>query len=802
MANINNIDAVNYVISATDTSQAAVDSALSGVKKLGSGVDSFEARVKSQFEKIKSHWMGISASIYAAYQTLSKAWDLMERAAQFEQSKAAFHSMVVSMGADADRLFNELKEKSGGLIDNKALVESANRAMSLGIPLSKLGDLMEIARAKARDMGISATQAFNDIATGVGRASPLILDNLGLVMKVESANQRMAADLGKTVEQLTDKEKKLAVLNATLEAGREALSRYNMSQLTTKEKMEKLMATVNNLQLVMGTVLLRAFGIAMGALQGFAAACMTVVYGVFKIGEAFTWVMSKLPGPHQSEWKASFDNMKILSEAAWKTATDLAQKGQDNIVSAFTKSADLASAMKQKLPGTEEAGLDTAKLDKIKSLNEQIRAQTAKSELDERQHIQWQANEWRKAGADKILIQKWTNAEIAKLDEKQAKETIGKIEKAAKEWQKKEEESAIAQARSNERLLKSRLDYEQKIDDYQKRSGAITDEEYTERKFDRERQIYQQQVQTLNVQLQQADTEARRIELAAQLEEIRLKIVESYEYESFELDVLKMQHEDEVVKAEEKILDLKRQQTQQVWDSMMATNNLIGGDAGKYLGLAQTGVMGMMGGDDEQYALQQEEMNKVYGDKLLALMAQGDAELEIQNTIADQRKSSETLMHARSIAGYKTYANTIMGIMGAILTFAGANNKAMFYLQQAYAMVMTIINTAEGVSAAIALGPPGLPFVPIIEAIGAAQFAIIASQTFDGPKNAGASGSAYSGAGYSYKDPDEPTWGSTSHEKQWAPTINVYFMGTVVDHDKFAREMVPPITKAIRDGVE
>ena len=195
------------------------------------------------------------ASIGAAYLAVNKAWDYADQAAKYEQSRQAFNSMAEGMGADAEKVFERVRKLSGGLIDDNALIESMNKAISLGIPIEKLGDLMLIARAKSRDMGITTTQAFNDIATGIGRGSPLILDNLGLVMKVGTANEQMAASLGKTANELTDKEKKMAILNATLDAGKEALSRHNLEVLTDKERMDSLGASAANLGIELGKLL-------------------------------------------------------------------------------------------------------------------------------------------------------------------------------------------------------------------------------------------------------------------------------------------------------------------------------------------------------------------------------------------------------------------------------------------------------------------------------------------------------------------------------------------------------------------
>jgi hypothetical protein len=81
--------------------------------------------------------------------------------------------------------------------------------------------LAEIAKAANKLNPALGDTAFmyESIGTGVKRAQPLILDNLGLTIKVGDANEKMAKELGKTVEQLTAEEKAMAILNATLEAG-------------------------------------------------------------------------------------------------------------------------------------------------------------------------------------------------------------------------------------------------------------------------------------------------------------------------------------------------------------------------------------------------------------------------------------------------------------------------------------------------------------------------------------------------------------------------------------------------------
>ena len=48
--------------------------------------------------------------------------------------------------------------------------------------------LINVARSRGAAMGLTLTQAFNDIVTGLGRESALILDNLGITIKVRTGD--------------------------------------------------------------------------------------------------------------------------------------------------------------------------------------------------------------------------------------------------------------------------------------------------------------------------------------------------------------------------------------------------------------------------------------------------------------------------------------------------------------------------------------------------------------------------------------------------------------------------------------
>lgn len=309
-------------------------------------LDKIEKKLKKQpgmLDQLKKHWLGISAAVYGVKRAFDKAWNLAEQAARYDQSRQAFAGMVQGMGKDAKAEFAKINQSAGGLIDQATLTEAANRAMSLGIPIEKLGKLMEISRAKARDMGITTTQAFGDIVTGIGRGSPLIIDNLGLTLKVGEANKQYAASIDKVVSELTDEDKKMAILNATLIQGEKALSRHNLQTLTAYENLQKFKVGVIDATRVLGDLISRVGAAVIGVFAAVGAAFNLFFGALLRMAERMTSVMANIPFIGD-RFQAAADKFKEAAD----TSFNAAKAGWDATVSsmkfAFRSAMDLGDA--------------------------------------------------------------------------------------------------------------------------------------------------------------------------------------------------------------------------------------------------------------------------------------------------------------------------------------------------------------------------------------------------------------------------------------------------------------------------
>ena len=158
---------------------------------------------------------GVGAVALLAKEAVGAAWDLANLGAQANRLETSFQGLA---GAGADRMLERLRTVSRGTISDMQLMSSASRAMMLGVTddADTMAKLLEVAMFRGRAMGLTAQQAFSDLMTGLGRMSPMILDNLGILTGGQKVFTDYAASIGKASDELTDLEKRQALVNLVL----------------------------------------------------------------------------------------------------------------------------------------------------------------------------------------------------------------------------------------------------------------------------------------------------------------------------------------------------------------------------------------------------------------------------------------------------------------------------------------------------------------------------------------------------------------------------------------------------------
>ena len=224
MAKQNNIE---ILINATDNASKKFDDVSKHSKSLSDSLKDVK----------KYSWIATTALVWL--------WTVMvKQATDTEPVKNAFENLTKTVWESSDTMLKSLKSASKWSVSEYNLMLSANRALKLWVTKNTedMTDLMKIARLYGQQMGQDVTQSF-DIVTWLGRWSPMILDNLWIIIDSEKAYEDYAKQLWKTAKDLTKAEKTQALVNATLVEWRKALDEFWEPAQTMAERFDQLKNT-------------------------------------------------------------------------------------------------------------------------------------------------------------------------------------------------------------------------------------------------------------------------------------------------------------------------------------------------------------------------------------------------------------------------------------------------------------------------------------------------------------------------------------------------------------------------------
>ena len=183
-----------------------------------------------------------------------------KEAAKVEAMARGFNTLTGAT-EDSSLALEKLKEATNGTMSEFDLFQQANNAMILGVSKNsdEMAEMFDIAQRLGRVLGKDTKTSIESLVTGIGRQSRLMLDNIGIITKVDDANKAYARTLKKNVSELTDSEKKQAFLNATMEAAREKVALLGAEVETTQDKMDSFDAAMSDLSANIGQALGVAF---------------------------------------------------------------------------------------------------------------------------------------------------------------------------------------------------------------------------------------------------------------------------------------------------------------------------------------------------------------------------------------------------------------------------------------------------------------------------------------------------------------------------------------------------------------
>jgi uncharacterized protein YukE len=229
-----------------------------------------------------------------------------------------------------------LRRSTKGMISDVTLLQQSIQAGNFGIPIQELGDLFAFAQQRAKETGQEVDYLTNSIVTGIGRKSPLILDNLGI-----SAIQLRERLGGVSVEMASIAD----VTKAVSSIAQEELGKMGTSVDDTTTKTSQLAAKWQNAKADIGKAINEqtqgVYGLAEGYLD------LSEKFGFYT-----NVVQRALGGVFKSEGSGSFTNaMKDVNQAIkeQKWALDDVKRIYEVFNPTVTKSITTLGGLKEKL---------------------------------------------------------------------------------------------------------------------------------------------------------------------------------------------------------------------------------------------------------------------------------------------------------------------------------------------------------------------------------------------------------------------------------------------------------------------
>ena len=126
-------------------------------------------------------------------------------------------------GRAAGRNLTFVADKLQEITDNAISAEAAMRATAVGVSAgfseTQMAGLAEVAKGASLALGRDMADAMDRLIRGAAKLEPEILDELGIMVRLDEAAENYARSLNKNVNELTQFERRMAFTNAIIEQG-------------------------------------------------------------------------------------------------------------------------------------------------------------------------------------------------------------------------------------------------------------------------------------------------------------------------------------------------------------------------------------------------------------------------------------------------------------------------------------------------------------------------------------------------------------------------------------------------------
>jgi hypothetical protein len=333
--------------------QGVMDSRDSNMARGLGGLTGAEGR---DFAK-QAQGLGGLVHVYATFAAnvfaLSAAFSALSRAADVTNMTKGLDQLGAASGRALGSLSKQLVTVTDGAISMREAMTATAQASAGGMTNASILRMGEVAKQASQALGVAMPDALSRISRGITKLEPELLDEIGIMVRVDRTSQDYAASIGKTTAALTDFEKRQAFANAVLEQGEKKFGAIKLDA----NPYAKILASMENIAQTGLELVNKVLSPILTILSTSPTALATAMAGIAAI-----LIKQAVPaiGSFKESLKASAENATKLS----------------NLRSIEAKKANVAEIMNVRAQAEAVAEVRIAALDKEVAIREQVIAKS------------------------------------------------------------------------------------------------------------------------------------------------------------------------------------------------------------------------------------------------------------------------------------------------------------------------------------------------------------------------------------------------------------------------------------------
>ena len=201
-------------------------------------------------------YAGAAANIFA----ITMAFSALSKAARQEQTIAGVRTLATAVGESGDAVIKTIQEITDGQLSMAETAEQANLALSAGFSIEQIEGLTRVATKASIALGRDLTDSMGRLVRGAAKVEPEILDELGIIVRLDKAVEKYAQKLGKAASSLTLFERSQAFTNEIIEQGESKFSSIDDEASTSIKSFEQLSAKISDLAQQIGGLIAGGLG--------------------------------------------------------------------------------------------------------------------------------------------------------------------------------------------------------------------------------------------------------------------------------------------------------------------------------------------------------------------------------------------------------------------------------------------------------------------------------------------------------------------------------------------------------------